>query len=199
MCIRDSDKGGQLALNDEEWGLDIERGITYDDAKTWDTQARFHNLTGGNIVRYTVGAGIRLKKEYEKDGKTVIEYGKKGEGGVGIKGDKTGHDWHSLTNPYAHKDKVRGTLISEERADDGTHISTTYTVREYPLDWADYSKDELYRSAIDEVLEENYDMFMGPGADFDNAKQVRAASKEIQGWVNAVSYTHLTLPTICSV
>ena len=158
------DKGGQLALNDEEWGLDIERGITYDDAKTWDTQAQFHNLTGGNIIRYTVGAGIRLKKEYEKDGKTVIEYGQKGEGGVGIKGDKIGHDWHSLTNPYAHKDKVRGTLISEERADDGTHISTTYTVREYPLDWADYSKDELYRSAID-----------------------------------AVSYTHLTLPTILRV
>ena len=178
------DKGGQLALNDEEWGLDIERGITYDDAKTWDTQARFHNLTGGNIVRYTVGAGIRLKKEYEKDGKTVIEYGQKGEGGGGIKGDKIGHDWHSLTNPYAHADKIRGTLISEERADDGTHISTTYTVREYPLDWADYSKDELYRAAIDEVLEEDYDMFMGTGADFDNAKQVRAASKEIQSWVN---------------
>jgi hypothetical protein len=178
------DKGEQLALNDEEWGLDIERGITYDTAKTWDTQALFHNLTGGNIVRYTVGKDLKMKKEYEKDGKVITEYGKKGGGGVGIAGDKTGYDWGSLTNPYAHADKIRGTLISEERADDGTHISTTYTVREYPLDWADYSKDELYRAAIDEVLEEDYDMFMGPGADFDNAKQVRAASKEIQGWVN---------------
>jgi hypothetical protein len=178
------DKGGQLALNDEEWGLDIERGITYDDAKTWDTQAQFHNLTGGNIVRYTVGKDLKMKKEYEKDGQTITEYGEKGGGGVGIAGDKTGYDWGSLTNPYKYSDKVRGTLISEERADDGTHISTTYTVREYPLDWANYTNDELYRAAIDEVLEEDYDMFMGPGADYDNAKQVRAASKEIQGWVN---------------
>ena len=178
------DKGGQLALNDEEWGLDIERGITYDDAETWDTQARFHNLTGGNIVRYTVGKNLRLKKEYERDGQVITEYGSVGGGGVGIKGDKTGYDWASLTNPYKYSDKVRGTLISEERADDGSHISTTYTVREYPLDWANYTHDELYRSAIDEVLEEDYDMFMGSGADFDNAKQVRAASKEIQSWVN---------------
>ena len=178
------DKGGQLALNDEEWGLDIERGITYDDAKTWSTQAKFHNLTGGNIVRYTVGKDLKMKKEYEKDGQTITEYGEKGGGGVGIAGDKTGYDWGSLTNPYKYSDKVRGTLISEERADDGTHISTTYTVREYPLDWANYTNDELYRAAIDEVLEEDYNMFMGPGADYDNAKQVRAASKEIQSWVN---------------
>ena len=178
------DKGGQLALNDEEWGLDIERGITYDDAKTWSTQAKFHNLTGGNIVRYTVGKDLKMKKEYEKDGKTIVEYGEKGGGGVGIKDDKTGYDWGSLTNPYKYSDKVRGTFISEERADDGSHISTTYTVREYPLDWANYTHDDLYRAAIDEVLEEDYDMFMGSGADYDNAKQVRAASKEIQGWVN---------------
>ena len=178
------DKGGQLALNDEEWGLDIERGITYDTAKTWSTQAQFHNLTGGNIVRYTVGKDLRLKKEYERDGQTITEYGSKGGGGVGIAGDKTGWDWASLTNPYKYSDKVRGTFISEERADDGTHISTTYTVREYPLDWANYTHDELYRAAIDEVLEEDYDMFMGSGADYDNAKQVRAASKEIQSWVN---------------
>ena len=52
------------------------------------------------------------------------------------------------------------------------------------MDWANYTHDELYRAAIDEVLEEDYDMFMGPGADYDNAKQVRAASKEIQGWVD---------------
>ncbi len=178
------DKGGQLALNDEEWGLDIERGITYDDAETWDTQTRFHNLTGGNIVRYTVGKDLRLKKEYERDGQVITEYGSVGEGGVGIAGDKTGYDWASLTNPYKYSDKIRGTFISEERADDGSHISTTYQVREYPLDWANYTHDELYRSAIDEVLEKDYDMFMGPGADYDNAKQVRAASKEIQSWVN---------------
>ena len=138
------DKGGQLALNDEEWGLDIERGITYDDAKTWSTQEKFHNLTGGDVVTKT--------------------------------SDKSFGD---LINPYKYKDKVRGaTLVSEK---DGV---TTYQVREYPLDWANYTHDDLYRSAIDEVLEEDYDMFMGSGADYDNAKQVRAASKEIQGWVN---------------
>ena len=138
------DKGGQLALNDERWGLDIERGITYDQASTWSTQEKFHNLTGGDVVTKT--------------------------------SDKSFGD---LINPYKYKDKVRGaTLVSEK---DGV---TTYQVREYPLDWANYTHDDLYRAAIDEVLEEDYDMFMGSGADYDNAKQVRAASKEIQGWVN---------------
>ena len=138
------DKGGQLALNDERWGLDIERGITYDQASTWSTQEKFHNLTGGDVVTKT--------------------------------SDKSFGD---LINPYKYKDKVRGaTLVSEK---DGV---TTYQVREYPLDWANYTHDELYRAAIDEVLEEDYDMFMGPGADYDNAKQVRAASKEIQSWAD---------------
>ena len=138
------DRGGQLALNDERWGLDIERGITYDQASTWSTQEKFHNLTGGDVVTKT--------------------------------SDKSFGD---LINPYKYKDKVRGaTLVSEK---DGV---TTYQVREYPLDWANYTHDELYRAAIDEVLEEDYDMFMGPGADYDNAKQVRAASKEIQSWVD---------------
>lgn len=138
------DKGGQLALNDERWGLDIERGITYDQASTWSTQEKFHNLTGGDVVTKT--------------------------------SDKSFGD---LINPYKYSDKVRGaTLVSEK---DGV---TTYQVREYPMDWANYTHDELYRAAIDEVLEEDYDMFMGPGADYDNAKQVRAASKEIQSWVN---------------
>ena len=138
------DKGGQLALNDERWGLDIERGITYDQASTWSTQEKFHNLTGGDVVTKT--------------------------------SDKSFGD---LINPYKYSDKVRGaTLVSEK---DGV---TTYQVREYPMDWANYTHDELYRAAIDEVLEEDYDMFMGPGADYDNAKQVRAASKEIQSWVD---------------
>ena len=138
------DRGGQLALNDERWGLDIERGITYDQASTWSTQEKFHNLTGGDIVTKT--------------------------------SDKSFGD---LINPEKYRDKVRGAKFVSEK--DGV---TTYQVREYPLDWADYTHDELYRAAIDEVLEEDYDMFMGPGADYDNAKQVRAASKEIQSWVN---------------
>ena len=112
------DKGGQLALNDERWGLDIERGITYDQARTWSTQEKFHNLTGGDVVTKT--------------------------------SDKSFGD---LINPYKYKDKVRGaTLVSEK---DGV---TTYQVREYPMDWANYTHDELYRAAIDEVLEEDYDL-----------------------------------------
>lgn len=191
------DAGHQLALNDEEWGLDIERGITYDTAKTWNTQALFHNLTGGNIVRYTVGKNIVMKREYEKDGKTITEYssdGKswnkkskglsKGAGGVGIAGDKTGYDWLSLTNPYKYSDKIRGTFLDEGSV--GGEVTTTYQVREYPMDWANYTHDELYRAAIDDVIEQDYDMFMGPGSDFDTARQVRAAGAEIQSWVQDV-------------
>tara|TARA_R100000742_G_C4275074_1_gene95338 strand:+ start:72 stop:1211 length:1140 start_codon:yes stop_codon:yes gene_type:complete len=136
------DKGDQLALNDEAWGLDIERGITYDTAKTWSTQERFHNLTGGDTITHT--------------------------------SDKS---WGDLTNPYKYKDKVRGALISEK---DGV---TTYQVREYPMDWANYTNDDLYRAAIDEVIETDRDMFMGPGSDYDNAKQVRYADAEINKWV----------------
>ena len=40
------DQGGQLALEDEAWGIDIERGITYNN--TWDAQTAFHNLSGGD-------------------------------------------------------------------------------------------------------------------------------------------------------
>ena len=178
------DKGGQLALNDEAWGLDIERGITYDDAKTWDTQAKFHNLTGGDVRRITVGKDIKKKTEYEDaQGNIVTEYGSKGEGGVGIAGDKTGYDWTSLTNPYKYSDKVRGTLVGQAKDAEGKHLSTTYTLREYPMDWANYTHDDLYRAAIDEVLETDYNMFMGPGADYDNAKQVRYADAEINKWV----------------
>ena len=187
------DKGGQLSLNDEAWGLDIERGITYNDAKTWSTQEKFHNLTGGDIRRYTVGKDIVMKREREVGNAIVTEYSgdgkswhssskglRKGAGGVGIAGDKDGWDWVSLTNPYKYSEKIRGQLIGEAQDAEGKHLSTTYTIREYPMDWANYTHDDLYRAAIDEVLEDDYNMFMGPGADYDNARQVRAASKEIQ-------------------
>ena len=142
------DKGGQLALQDEAWGLDIERGITYDTAKTWSTQEKFHNLTGGNLVKvYT-----------DKTPAEIIK--------AGI--DK-------------YKNKERGEIIGQVQKDGKTQ--TLIHRRQYPMDWADYTHDELYRAAIDEVLEKDYDMFMGSGADYDNAKQVRAANKEIQSWV----------------
>jgi len=190
------DKGGQLSLNDEAWGLDIERGISYNDAKTWSTQEKFHNLTGGDTRRYTVGKDIVMQREREEGGKVITEYssdGKKwktsskglskGGGGVGIAGDKTGYDWGSLTNPYKYSDKVRGTLVGQAEDEAGKHLSTTYTLRQYPMDWANYTHDDLYRAAIDEVLETDYGMFMGPGADYDNAKQVRYADAEINKWV----------------
>ena len=193
------DKGGQLALNDQAWGLDVERGITYDDAKTWSTQEKFHRLTGGDDVRYTVGKDIVMQRERQVGGKTITEYsgdGKswrssskglsKGGGKVGIAGDKFGWDWISLTNPYKYSDKIRGTLVGEAKDAEGKHVSTTYTVREYPMDWANYTHDDLYRAAIDELMEEHPTMFIGSGDDFTTAKQVRAASKEIQSWVQEV-------------
>ena len=151
------DKGGQLSLNDEAWGLDIERGITYNEASTWSAQERFHNLTGGDAWHYEV--------------------------------DKTKQE---LQNPYNYRDKVRDTIVGsreEHEYDDEGNIKDTKTFttligREYPMDWANYTHDDLYRAAIDELLEEDYDMFMGPGADFDTAKQVRAASKELQSWAD---------------
>ena len=151
------DKGGQLALNDEAWGLDIERGITYNEASTWSAQEKFHNLTGGDAWHY----------EVEKT---------KGE----------------LQNPENYRDKVRDTIVGsreEHEYDDEGNIKDTKTFttligREYPMDWANYSHDDLYRSAIDELLETDYDMFMGPGSDFDTAKQVRAATGEIKSWAD---------------
>ena len=151
------DKGGQLSLNDAAWGLDIERGITYNEASTWSAQERFHNLTGGDAWHYEV--------------------------------DKTKQE---LQNPYNYRDKVRDTIVGsreEHEYDDEGNIKDTKTFttligREYPMDWANYTHDDLYRAAIDELLEEDYDMFMGPGADFDTAKQVRAASKELQSWAD---------------
>ena len=151
------DKGGQLALNDEAWGLDIERGITYNEASTWSAQEKFHNLTGGDAWHYEV--------EKTKD---------------------------ELQNPFKYKDKVRDTIVGsreEHEYDDEGNIKDTKTFttligREYPMDWANYTHDDLYRSAIDELLETDYDMFMGPGSDFDTAKQVRAATGEIKSWAD---------------
>ena len=178
------DKGGQLSLDDEAWGLDIERGITYNN--TWDAQAAFHVMTGGNFKEITIGKDIRKKiVTKDRDGNVIdIKYGNVGEGRVGIPGDKHSYEWRHLTNPYKYSEKVRGTFLGELKTDDGEHISTTYQVREFPMDWKEYTNDELYRATIDELLEKDYMMFMGEGADFDNATQVRAASKEIQSWVN---------------
>ena len=142
------DEGGQLALNDEAWGLDIEREVTYN--STWDAQTTFHNLTGG------------WAKHKEVKG-TVDD----------------------LINPEHKKDKVRHTIVSE-RTDAKGDTYTTYIERQYPMDWKHYSNDELYRATIDELMEDPkmYNMFMGPGDDFNNATQVREANKEIKSWVD---------------
>ena len=142
------DEGGQLALNDEAWGLDIERGLTYNNS--WDAQTAFNQLTGG------------WARHVEKKG-TVDD----------------------LINPEHKKDKVRHTIISE-RTDAKGDTYTTYLERQHPMDWKHYSTDELYRATIDELMEDPkmYNMFIGPGDDFNNAVQVREANKEIQSWVN---------------
>ena len=142
------DEGGQLALNDEAWGLDIEREVTYN--STWDAQTTFHNLTGGWAKH------VEVKKTKE-----------------------------SLVNPEHKKDKLRHTIVGT-RTDAKGHEYTTYIERQYPMDWKHYSTDELYRATIDELMEDPkmYNMFMGPGDDFNNAVQVREANKEVQSWVD---------------
>jgi len=142
------DEGGQLALNDEAWGLDIERGITYNN--TWDAQTAFNQLTGGWAKHVEV--------KYTKE---------------------------SLENPEHKRDKLRHTIVGT-RTDEKGHEYTTYIQRQHPMDWKHYSNDELYRATIDELMEDPkmYDMFMGPGDDFNNATQVREATKEVQSWVD---------------
>ena len=182
----DSDVNRNINLADEDWGLDIERSVSYNMDQAWDAQNFFHQMTGGNFKEITIGKDL-YKRTVTKDrhGNIIdIQYGtEKGEGKVGIADDKESYEWGHLTNPFKYSEKVRGTFLSEARTADGQHISTTYQVRENPMDWKAYTNDELYRATIDELLEKDYMMFMGPGSDFDNATQVRAASKEIQSWV----------------
>mgnify|MGYP003301309620 CR=1 FL=1 len=143
------DQGGQLSLDDESWGLDIERGLTYN--QNWDAQFAFNQLTGG-------------KGSLEVTSKTRSE----------------------LQNPREYKDIVRHTILGShiaedpETGEDKAYI--TLSKREWPMDWKYYSNDDLYRAAIDEVLEDFPDLFMGPGDDYNNATQVRAATREIQSW-----------------
>jgi len=182
----DTDVNRNINLADEDWGLDIERNVSYNMDQAWSAQNFFHQMTGGNFQEITVGKDIRKTiVTKDRDGNVIdIKYGEKGEGKVGIAGDKESYEWGHLTSPYKYSDKVRGTLVGEVKTADGEHISTTYQVRENPMDWKAYTNDELYRATMDELLEKDYMMFMGPGSDFDNARQVRAASKEVQSWVN---------------
>ena len=182
----DTDQKAGLNLADEDWGLDIERGITYNDEEAWNAQDFFWKMSGGNVKEITIGKDIKKTiKTIDRHGNVIdIKTSKvKGEGKVGIKDDKESYEWRHLTNPFKYSEKVRGTFVGEVKDADGKHISTTYRVREHPMDWKEYTNDELYRATIDELLEKDYMMFMGPGSDFDNARQVRAASEEIQGWI----------------
>ena len=145
------DAGDTLSLNDEAWGLDIERGITYNEAKNWTVQERFHNLTGGNLEKFY---DERTPEKIIKDG--IDKYSKKERG--------------EIIGQVEHEGKTK-TLIHR---------------RQYPMNWERYTHDDLYRAAIDDVLEEDYNMFMGSGADYDNARQVRAATKEIKGWTDEI-------------
>ena len=94
---------------------------------------------------------------------------------------------NDLLHPEHKRDKVRHTIVSE-RQDEKGDTYTTYIERQWPMDWKYYSNDELYRATIDELMEDPkmYNMFIGPGDDFNNAIQVREANKEIQSWVQDV-------------
>jgi hypothetical protein len=151
------DSGFQENLSDEMWGLDIERGISYnaqsgliaykDDTTTWDAQTAFNMLAGGS--------GTLQVLEGTRD---------------------------EIQHPYKYSEKVRHTVVGEHEVD-GKYY-TTIMKRDYPMDWKHYSHDELYRATIDELLEDHYYMFTGTGGDFDNATQVRAATDEIKSWVD---------------
>ena len=140
------DEGNQEDLEDEAWGLDIQREITYN--STWTAQEAFHALAGGT--------GTKVWKE----------------GNV-----------HDLQNPYKYSQKDRRTVVGRKTDASGKEW-TQFIERQYPMDWKQYTNDNLYRATIDELLEKDYMMFMGEGADFDNATQVRAANKEVQSWID---------------
>ena len=184
----DTDVNRNINLADEDWGLDIERNISYNMDQAWSAQNFFHQMTGGNFKEITIGKDLE-KKIVTKDrhGNVInIQYGSKGEGGVQVGGgskETTGWDWSAISNPYKYKDKVRHTVVGE-KVDAAGDTWTQIIKREHPMDWKNYTNDELYRATIDELLENDYMMFMGPGSDFDNATQVRAATKEIKSWVN---------------
>ena len=141
------DQGGQLALDDEAWGLDIERGVTYN--SSWSAQQAFHVLSGGNAQH------------------------------VWLEGSK-----EDIQHPYDYSEKVRHTVVGEREDAEGNKF-TQVIKRQYPMDWKSYTHDDLYRATIDELLESDYNMFMGSGSDFDNATQVREANKEIKSWIDS--------------
>jgi hypothetical protein len=197
-------------VHDMNWGLDLERGLSYNQdtydigrrAQTiktgddkwdhvkgskdvgeikgnqWDALEVFNAMTGGKVV-YNLYQG-KFDMPDPKTGEVKGFY-------HDVKfNNKSEYHWDAHT----HADKVRerkfGTLVQEHTNEDGDVTGVTWKNRDNAMDWSQYSEDPLYRAAIDELMEDHPTMFVGPGDDFTTAKQVRAASKEIQSWVQEV-------------
>ena len=188
-------------VHDMNWGIDLERGLSYNqethditrdkqefktekgtythvkgktiEGDTWDALAAFNAMTGGKTV-YNPYQG-----EYDDEADKIFT----GEVKVG---DKPRKDWEAHTSPDYVRHRKFGTLLKEHTNDDGDVVGVQWQNRDHAMDWSDYSEDPLYRAAIDELMEDHPTMFIGSGDDFTTAKQVRAASKEIQSWVQEV-------------
>jgi hypothetical protein len=79
------DEGGQLALNDEAWGLDLEREVTYN--STWDAQTAFNQLTGGWAKH------VEVKKTRESLENPEYRKDKLRHTIVGTRKDEKGHEY----------------------------------------------------------------------------------------------------------
>ena len=106
--------------------------------------------------------------------------------------------WYDSGNRTELADEAWGIDMQRDWSDQGDERSRAVTYNDNwsaqeafnlltsstrPIDWKDYTNDDLHRATIDELLIKDRDMFMGPGDDFSNAKQIRASNTEIQSWV----------------
>jgi len=189
-------------VHDMNWGIDLERGLSYNQStheiarrtqtiKTehdtwdhvkgskdvgdtkgnqWDALEAFRAMTGGDVV-YN-----RYQGEINQDKEGYFEHD--------VSGGK--RDWESHVTAGKVRERKFGTLVHERTNEDGDVTGVRWKNRDHEMDWSSYSEDPLYRAAIDELIEDHPTMFVGPGDDFTTGQQVRAASKEIQSWVQEV-------------
>ena len=189
-------------VHDLNWGLDLERGLSYNKStheiarrtqtirtehdtwthvkgskdvgdikgNQWDALEAFRAMTGGDVI-YN-----RYQGEINQDKEGYFEHD--------ISGGK--RDWESQSNAHKVRERKFGTLVHERTNEDGDITGIRWKNRDHEMDWSAYSDDPLYRAAIDELMEDHPTMFVGPGDDFTTGQQVRAASVEIQSWIQEV-------------
>jgi len=92
--------------------------------------------------------------------------------GIDIQRDWSGHS------------SERGRAVSYNGTWSAQEAFNSLTNSQRSIDWRSYTDDDLHRATMDELLTEDWRMFMGPGDDFSNAKQIRASNAEIKSWVD---------------